>query len=81
MKTNSFLLLIKEYLEIEDIEIKLETTFSSLSAFDSMGRMSIISLCDEHFNKAIGAEDLNKLVYIKDLIELIGLEKFEDYHV
>jgi len=80
MKIKEFITFFKEYLEIENTEITLETEFLSISEFDSLGRMTLIALVDEHFEKKIKAQDFNNLIKIRDLVKHIGIENFEDYH-
>ncbi len=77
MKIQDFLGLIKDYLEIESSELTIDTELSSLPEFDSMGRMSLISLLDEQFGITLSSSELGQIKSIRSLIEFIGPDKFE----
>jgi acyl carrier protein len=78
MNKQKFIELLKEYLEIEDSNITVDTELKALPKYDSMTIMIIISVVDDHFKKTISAQQLNKISTIKDLMELIGIENFAD---
>lgn len=78
MKIQDFLRFIKEYLEVENSELTVNTILSNLSEYDSMGKMSMISLLDDKFGISISAAELSQVKTIRDLINFIGQEKFEE---
>lgn len=78
MITKKFIDLLKEYLEIEDFDLTVDTKLRLLPKYDSMTIMIIISLVDDHFNKTISAQQFEKIITVKNLMEVIGLEKFKE---
>jgi acyl carrier protein len=78
MKKPEFLELLKDALELENVNLTEETVFAELDDYDSMGVMSIIALADEHFDVKFSSEQLKTMTSVKKLMELIGYEKFED---
>ncbi len=77
MTSKKIIELLKEYLEIEDFKVTEDTVLKSLPKYDSMTIMIIISLVDDHFGKTISAQQFEKIVTVKNLMETIGLENFE----
>lgn len=63
---------LKDTLELDGIVD--ETTILHLT---SLTTLSVIVFIDENFEKQIKASDLRKVSSIISLMELIGLEKFE----
>lgn len=78
MTTKKFIDLLKEYLEIENFDLKPDSELKLLPKYDSMTIMIIISFVDDHFKKTISAQQLNKILTVKGLMELIGMENFKD---
>lgn len=77
MTSKKIIELLKEYLEIEDFKVTEDTVLKSLPKYYSMTIMIIISLVDDHFGKTISAQQFEKIVTVKNLMETIGLENFE----
>ncbi|NCA76739.1 MAG: acyl carrier protein [Alphaproteobacteria bacterium] len=78
MKKTEFIQLLKEALELTDLNIKETTILKDLSNYDSMSVMAIIALVDEHFSKRLTAKELGTISSVKSLIELIGIDRFTD---
>ena len=76
MKTDDFIELIVDGLEIENIIVTPDTIFDSLAEWDSMGAMIIIGLVAEHFDITLKGKDIAQLTTIKSLIEKIGTDRF-----
>ena len=77
MKKKEFLEKLQEALEAEE-QLSPDTEFSGLSNYDSMSIMVIIAFTDENFNKKISASQFKSIKQVKDLMEVIGRENFED---
>ena len=77
MKTEIFLNELSEELELEDIELSIDTDLRNLDEWDSMAVMIVIGYASDNFNVNLTGEDLNDISTIKTLIELIGNEKFD----
>ena len=63
---------IQEILEIEDIEILIDTPLN----ITSLGILSLMVYIDENFNKRCKTSDLSKVECLRDLMQLIGKEHF-----
>lgn len=77
MKKQEFIDSIKDILELEDDAIMDEDS-SLKDVLNSLGVLSIIALCDESFSKELTAEQIRSITTVKSLMEIIGLEHFED---
>lgn len=77
MTKKEFIDLFVEELEIENRVVELETQLNELEEWDSMGHMVVIGLVSENFDLKITANDLKALQSVDDLINKIGVEKFE----
>ncbi|GGH01682.1 hypothetical protein GCM10011416_20580 [Polaribacter pacificus] len=75
MKKQEFINELAEELELE-IAVTLETEFSELDEWDSMGAMILIGFVSDTFDVTLNAEDIDKLTTFQSLIERIGEEKF-----
>ena len=78
MKTQDFIDLFIEELEIEETEVTLETEFDSLEEWDSMNRMVVIGLVADNFKVKLTSQDLKSLTTLKSLLDKIGADKFSD---
>lgn len=78
MKKNEFVNQLSEYCEFENENSTLETLFKSIDGYDSLAVMSIIAFVDEHFKMKFTAAQLRGLTDFNSLIELIGIDKFEN---
>jgi acyl carrier protein len=68
-----------EFLEIESVEsFNSDTNLKELDEYDSFTIMSMIAFIDENFSTKLTATQLNAIVTIKDVIDLIGNDKFDD---
>jgi acyl carrier protein len=78
MKPQEFIDLFVEELEIESIIVTPNTRLDSLEEWNSMGVMIAIGLAADNFDVVLKSNDLKNLKTLTDLMEKIGLEKFED---
>ncbi|MCT4636129.1 MAG: acyl carrier protein [Bacteroidales bacterium] len=77
MKTQEFIDLIVEELEIEDNVITESTTLDSIEEWDSMAELVIISIADSKFDVKLKSKDISAFKTIHDIMNGIGLDKFE----
>jgi len=75
MKRSEFFAVLKETLEIKDININEETNV--LELIDSLSVISLMCLIDEKFGRRLSADELYSITSISRLIKIIGEEKFE----
>jgi acyl carrier protein len=73
MKTTDFFSELKEAVNYDADDISQSTTIH----LTSLSTLSIIALVDEHFNIQINADDLRCISNVGDLMNIIGLNKFE----
>jgi acyl carrier protein len=78
LKVSDFLELIQNTLEIDNINITLDTKLNAIPQMDSLGIMTLVALIDENFDKRFKAQEFTKLNTFNDLIDLIGKENFEN---
>lgn len=77
MKKEDFIEGLKEIMELEDIVLTEETVLRDMMEFNSLALMGIIALIDENFNMIIDAEAFEKVKTPRDIMKLVGMEKFE----
>ena len=79
MNKIEFLKEMHEMLEITSIEYLTEdTVIKEIEEYNSLFVLTIIALIDDNFGVQLTAEQLGSVTTIKSLMELIGLEKFEE---
>lgn len=66
-----FLKLFKETLEIEDMDINLDTVFRDLENWDSLTFLSVLAMIDEEYDVVIEGNNFQELQTIEDLIKEI----------
>ena len=64
--------LIEETLEIDGGTLTENTQLSNIAEYDSMGKLTLIVLCDEEFNKKLTGEQIRNFVTVKDVLEFMG---------
>ncbi len=70
-KAKKFLEALQQALEVEDKEVKFEDKFKEYEEWNSLARLSLIAMLDEHFGVQIQAADFDKLQTVGDLFEAI----------
>lgn len=78
MKRQVFLNELQEALEFEDVKLSEETELKKVDGYDSLHVMMIIAFVDNKFGKKFNAKQLFNITTVRSLMELIGLENFED---
>jgi len=78
MKKESFFNELQEALEFEDIKFTEKTEFKKIDGYDSIHVMMIIAFVDSKFSKRLTAKELYNITDLHSLMELIGLENFEE---
>lgn len=66
-----FLEVLKEALELEDENITFEDTLADFDTWDSMSRLSLIALLDEHFEVEVSDSEFDDVDTVNDLFELV----------
>ena len=60
--------LIEEALELEPDTLNESTELESLVEYDSMGKLSLIVLADEEFEKKLTGEQINEFKTVQDVL-------------
>ena len=66
-----FLEVIKEALDVESVEIELTDKLADFDAWDSMARLSLIALLDEHFEVEVTDAEFDNTETVQALFELV----------
>ena len=66
-----FLETIKEALEVEDVEVKLDDNLADFDSWDSISRLSLIALLDENFEVEIADAEFEETETVGDLFNLV----------
>jgi acyl carrier protein len=64
--------LLEDALELDENTLTEETLLTDVSAFDSMGKLTLIVLCDDEFNKKLTGEQLKEFKTVKDVLDFMG---------
>jgi len=66
-----FLETIKEALEVEDVEVKLDDNLADFDSWDSISRLSLIALLDENFEVEVADAEFEETETVGDLFNLV----------
>lgn len=64
--------LIEETLELDANSLSEETVLADVEEFDSMGKLSLIVMCDDEFGKKLNGEELSGFKTVKDILDFLG---------
>ena len=64
--------LIEEALELDENSLTVDTMLDDLAQYDSMGKLSLIVLCDDEFDKKLTGEQINEFKTVKDILDFMG---------
>jgi acyl carrier protein len=62
---------IEEALELDENSIDESTELESLPEYDSMGKLSLIVLCDDDFEKKLSGEQIKLFKTVKDIVDFL----------
>jgi len=62
---------IKEALELDEEDVSLQNSLRDFDNWDSMSKLSLIALLDEHFEVQISNLEFDQIDTIQDLLGLI----------
>ena len=66
-----FLDAFKEALEIEEVKVEMSDVMSDFDTWDSMSRLSLIALLDEHFEIEISDDEFENMTTVQDLYDKV----------
>ena len=64
--------LIEEALEMDENSLKEETILEDIVEYDSMGKLTLIVLFDDEFNKKLTGEQIKEFKTVEDVLNLMG---------
>ena len=64
--------LLEEAWELDEGALNEETVLEELDEFDSMGKLSLIVLCDDEFGKKLPGETIKSFKTVKDILDFMG---------
>lgn len=67
--------IVKEALDLEDETVMITDAFESFDTWDSLGKLSLIALLDEHFDLQFSDDEFNTFITIEDLYNALTLKK------
>ncbi len=68
---DKFIEIFAEAIELDKSEVKPDSKIDSFSTLDSLGIVTLIAMINEHYNKAIKAEQIKSAETVSDLYKLI----------
>jgi acyl carrier protein len=68
MTNEEVISLIEETLEIESNTLNSETLLDDIIEFDSMGKLSVIVMADDEFDKKLTGEQMKKFKTVGDIV-------------
>ena len=71
MNKEKFIELLKETLEIEDQEVKLEDKFRDYEEWGSLAYLSLLAMIDEEFEVVIQRKEFDNLETVYDLFNYL----------
>ncbi|MCF8427109.1 MAG: acyl carrier protein [Bacteroidia bacterium] len=71
----NFLNLVKEVLEIENLEINMDDDFRSLEVWDSLANLSLVAMIDDEFGVVIESQRFKELKTFRDIFNEIEKTK------
>jgi acyl carrier protein len=63
--------LLEETFELEENSLEEGVELDSIEEFDSMGKLSLIVLCDDEFNKKLTGEKIKEFKIVSDIINFL----------
>lgn len=64
--------LIEDALEIDLNTLNEDTNVEEIEEFDSMGKLTLIVLFDDEFNKKLSGEEIKAFKTMKDILDLMN---------
>ena len=64
--------LLEETWEMDEGALTEDTELEGLEEFDSMGKLSLIVLCDDEFSKKLDGETILGFKTVKDILDFMG---------
>lgn len=64
--------MLEETWELDEGTLKEDTLLEDVDAFDSMGKLSLIVLCDDEFDKKLPGEVIKSFKTVKDILDFMG---------
>ena len=63
---------LEETWEMDEGTLTEDTVLEDVEEFDSMGKLSLIVLCDDEFSKRLDGETIRGFKTVKDILDFMG---------
>ena len=63
---------LEETWEMDEGTLTEDTVLEDVEEFDSMGKLSLIVLCDDEFSKKLNGETIRGVKTVKDILDFMG---------
>ena len=63
---------LEEIWGLDEGTLKEETALENVEAFDSMGKLYLVVLCDEEFSKKLDGDTVRGFKTVKDILDFMG---------
>ncbi|MCX7548869.1 acyl carrier protein [Xanthomarina sp. F1114] len=67
--------IVKEALDLEGETVTMNDSFDRFDTWDSLGKLSLIALIDEHFDLQLSDDEFNSFETIEDLYNALEAKK------
>ena len=64
--------LLEEAWEMDEGSLSEDTVLEDVEEFDSMGKLSLIVLCDDEFGKKLPGDTIKTFKTVKDILDFMG---------
>ena len=64
--------LLEEAWEMDEGSLSEDTVLEDVEEFDSMGKLSLIVLCDDELGKKLPGETIKTFKTVKDILDFMG---------
>ena len=64
--------LLEETWEMDEGSLNEDTVLEDVEEFDSMGKLSLIVLCDDEFGKKLPGDTIKTFKTVKDILDFMG---------
>lgn len=63
--------MIEETLELDEGTLTEDTLLDDIEEYDSLGKLSLIVLCDDEFNKVLSSDIIKGFKTVKDILDFM----------
>lgn len=72
MTNSEKIALLEETWELDEGTLTEDTVLADLEEYDSMGKLSLIVLCDDEFGKKLSGDTIKTFKTVQDILDFMG---------